>query len=58
MERTLRDTWINLKNEILEAIVSVLGIKTLQNATNDVKDVQKIFTEDHRRKVNKSTKDK
>ena len=46
------------EDEILEAIVSVLGIKTLQNATNDVKDVQKIFTEDHRRKVNKSTKDK
>ena len=45
------------KPEVLEAIVSVLGIKTLQNATNDVKDVQKIFTEDHRRKVNKSTKD-
>jgi len=45
------------EDEILEAIVSVLGIKTLQNATNDVKDVQKIFTEDHRRKVNKSTKD-
>jgi len=43
--------------EILEAIVSILGIKTLQNATNDVKDIQKIFTEDHRRKVNKSTKD-
>ena len=45
------------EGEIIEAIVSILGIKTLQNATNDVKDIQKIFTEDHRRKVNKSTKD-
>tara|TARA_Y100001936_G_scaffold153762_1_gene149979 strand:+ start:7725 stop:9698 length:1974 start_codon:yes stop_codon:yes gene_type:complete len=42
---------------VLESIVQVLGVKALQNAHQDVKDLQKIFTEDHRRKANKATKD-
>lgn len=45
------------ESEILESIVQVLGVKALQNATNDVKDVQRIFTEDYRKKVKKSSKD-
>lgn len=45
------------ESAILEAIVSVLGVKILQNSTVDVKDMQRIFTEDHRRKINKLTKD-
>ena len=45
------------EQEIKEAIVQILGIKALTNAMTDVRDAEKIFSEDHRRKVNKSSKD-